>query len=305
MKNNKLVPVLCLLVFAIPALAQKDYTFKVLASKGSNEVKTGDSWTPLRTGASLKDTDEIKLGENSYVGLIHNSGKPKELKTAGVHKVNALAGAMKGGASVLNKYADFILSSNSAEAKKNRLSATGAVHRGAMDDITVFLPETQLATIYNNVAVVNWESKSDNSSPFVVTVKSMFGDEILMKEINGNSLTLDLTDPKLASEPNLLVFVHNKRDGKLSSGENGYVIKKIQPAEYQKIKTLLAEFVGEMAEETALNKFIMAGFYEENQLFIDAITAYEEAIKMAPEVETYREAYEEFLLRNRLKVSKK
>jgi cytochrome c-type biogenesis protein CcmH/NrfG len=45
----------------------------------------------------------------------------------------------------------------------------------------------------------------------------------------------------------------------------------------------------------------MAGFYEENKLFVDAIGAYEEAIKLAPDVPTYKEAYEEYLLRNKLK----
>jgi cytochrome c-type biogenesis protein CcmH/NrfG len=48
----------------------------------------------------------------------------------------------------------------------------------------------------------------------------------------------------------------------------------------------------------------LAGFYEENKLFIDAITAYEQAIKLAPDVPTYQEAYEEFLLRNKLKNQK-
>jgi hypothetical protein len=36
-------------------------------------------------------------------------------------------------------------------------------------------------------------------------------------------------------------------------------------------------------------------------LVIDAIACYEQAIKMDPENPTYTEAYEEFLLRNRLK----
>jgi hypothetical protein len=303
MKNKALLTVLMLGVFLNFATAQQTYTFKVLANKGTNEVKTGDTWAPLRTGASLKETDEIKLGENSYVGLIHSTGKPKELKTAGIHKVSALAGQMKGGASVLNKYADFILSSNSAEAKKNRLSATGAVHRaGSMEDIIVFLPENQHSSIYNTVAIVNWESKSGNKGPFVVTVQNMFGDDMIIKETPETTFTLDLNDPKLANEQHFLVQVKNKADNKLISAQ--HLIKKVQTAEQQKIKTMLAEFVGEMNEETALNKFIMAGFYEDNQLFIDAITAYEEAIKMAPDVETYKEAYEEFLLRNRLKIQK-
>jgi hypothetical protein len=303
MKNSKLVVVLLLAATANLAIAQQSYTFKVLANKGTNEVKTGDSWTALRTGASLKETDEIRLGENSYVGLIHSSGKPKELKKSGPYKIKDLASTMNGGASVLNKYADFILSSNSAEAKKNRLSATGAVHRaGSTEDIIVFLPENQHSSIYNTVAIVNWESKSGNRGPFVVSVRNMFGDDMIVKETPETTFTVDLTDPKLANEQHYLVQVRNKSDQKLISAE--HLIKKIQPAEMQKIKTLLSEFIGEMTEETALNKFIMAGFYEDNQLFIDAITAYEEAIKMAPDVDTYKEAYEEFLLRNRLKITK-
>jgi hypothetical protein len=303
MKNRMLAVVFVMMGCFYYVQAQSTYAFKVLANKGANEVKTGDSWTPLRTGASLKEGDEIKLGENSYVGLIHSSGKPKELKKAGPYKIKDLASTMTGGASVLNKYADFILSSNSAEAKKNRLSATGAVHRaGSMEDIIVFLPENQHSSIYNTVAIINWESKSGNRGPFVVTVQNMFGDDMISKETPESSYTLDLNDPKLANEQHFLVQVRNKNDSKLVSAQ--HLIKKVQTAEQQKIKTQLSEFVGEMNEETALNKFIMAGFYEDNQLFIDAITAYEEAIKMAPEVETYKEAYDEFLLRNRLKISK-
>ena len=70
------------------------------------------------------------------------------------------------------------------------------------------------------------------------------------------------------------------------------------------LKKALAEITGEVKEETALNEFIMAGFYEENKLFIDAITAYEKAIKLAPDVASYKEAYEEFLLRNKFKDAK-
>lgn len=302
MKNRMLVVVLALVGCINYTIAQSTYAFRVLANKGANEVKTGDTWQPLRTGASLKEGDEIKLGENSYVGLIHSSGKPKELKKAGPYKIKDLASSMTGGASVLNKYADFILSSNSAEAKKNRLSATGAVHRGTMEDIQVYLPENQHSSIYNSIAIINWESKSGNRGPFIVTVQNMFGEDIITKETPESTYTLDLNDPKLINDQHFLVQVRNKNDAKIVSAQ--HLIKRVQLGEQQKIKEQLSQFIGEMTEETALNKFILAGFYEDNQLFIDAITAYEEAIKMAPEVDTYKEAYEEFLLRNRLKVSK-
>jgi hypothetical protein len=78
----------------------------------------------VKTGASLKASDEHKLSENAYIGLVHKSGKPLELKAAGQYKVADLASKVATGTSVLNKYTDFILSSNSAEAMKNRLNAT-------------------------------------------------------------------------------------------------------------------------------------------------------------------------------------
>ncbi|MDZ7649625.1 MAG: hypothetical protein U5K54_22050 [Cytophagales bacterium] len=53
-----------------------------------------------------------------------------------------------------------------------------------------------------------------------------------------------------------------------------------------------------------LNKLVLAGFFEQNKLLIDAITSYEQAMKLAPDDATYSDYYEEFLLRNKLKVNK-
>ena len=257
----------------------QDYAFKVLANKGSNEVKSGQSWQSIKTGTSLKLTDELKVSENGYLGLVSSGGKPVELKQAGPYKVSALAEQMKGGTSVLNKYTDFILSSNSAESKKNRLSATGAVHRG-LDDIIVFLPLTQYSSVYNTAAIINWVAKG--SGPYVVTVKNMWGDELMKGETPENSIEINLTDPKFANEAAFLVEVNSKADANSKSEQ--YLIKRLPPEEQEKIKKALAEINADVKEETALNQFILAGFYEENKLFIDAITAYEKAIKMAPDV---------------------
>src|SRR4051812_7248465 len=126
MKNKKLKLTAALLFVATLTFAQQDYAFKVLVNKGKNEVKSGDSWLPIKTGTSLKSTDEIKVQENAYVGLIHVTGKPLEVKEAGKHKVVDLSAKVNGGSSVLSKYTDFILSANTQ--KKNNLTATGAVH---------------------------------------------------------------------------------------------------------------------------------------------------------------------------------
>lgn len=278
----------------------QDYTFRVLATKGSNEIKSGDSWQPIKTGASLKSGDELKITENASVGLVHSTGKPLEVKQAGTYKVADLASKVSGGSSVLNKYTDFILSSNSAEAKKNRLSATGAVHRG-LEDIKVYLPENQNAEIFNSIAYVNWEAKG--GAPYVVSFKNMFDEELVKVETPENSLKIDLSDPKFANETAILVEVKSKADSKSKSEQ--HLIKKLSQGRQEAIKKSYTELNNELGTETTeLNKLIQASFYEQNKLFIDAISSYEEVIKMAPDNASYKEAYEEFLLRNKLKPQK-
>ena len=299
MKTEKLTLIFGFIFISSLVLGQ-DYAFKVLANKGSNEVKAGDAWVPLKTGASLKKGDELKVADNSYLGLVHVTGKPVELKAAGSYKVDELSSKLGGGTSVLNKYTDFILSSNSAEAKKNRLSATGAVHRAAdaNTSIKLLLPENQHSGIYNNVAVISWDG-SKVAGPYVVTIKNMFEDQLAKAETPETSLQIDLADPRFANVSAILVEVSSKADPKQVSKQ--HMIKKLAPVEQEKVKKSLSEIIGEVTEQTALNKFILAGFYEENNLFIDAISAYEEAIKLAPDVPSYKDAYEEFLLRHGLK----
>ena len=55
-----------------------------------------------------------------------------------------------------------------------------------------------------------------------------------------------------------------------------------------------------MGGESALNHLILAGFYEEHQLLIDAIASYENAVRLAPDVAAIKDAYSEFLMRNAL-----
>lgn len=279
---------------------QGDYAFKVLANKGTNEVKSGDTWMAVKTGAVLSEKDEIKLSENSYVGLVSSKGKPLELKSSGSYKVVDLLSKVQTGSSVLNKYTDFILSSNSAEAKKNRLSATGSVKRGGDGALHMYLPENNNADVFNNTAVVSWEG--NKKGPYIVTLKNMFDEELAKIETPETSAQINLAAPEFANESAILVDVMSKNDLKTKSDQ--HLMKKLNNTQAEKVKKDLAEFSSQVSDETALNKFILAGFYEEKKLYIDAIAAYEQAIKMAPDVPSYREAYEEFLYRNKLKVVK-
>jgi hypothetical protein len=301
MKKGKYLVLCGFLLVSILVRAQEDYAFRVLANKGSNEVKSGDAWQPLKTGAQLKAGDELKISENASVGLVSKFGKPLEVKEAKVHKVADLLSRVGTSQSVLNKYTDFILSSNSAEAKKNRLSATGAVHRG-LEDIKVFLPENQFSDVYNSTVIINWQA-AKGGAPYIVSIKNMFDEELMKIETSETNAQVNLNDPKLANESNMLVEVKSKADTKSKSEQ--HLIKKLSSNRYEAVKQDLNKNAADLTEETAFNKYLLAAFYEENKLFIDAITCYEQAIKMDPENPTYKDAYEEFLLRNRMKAGSK
>lgn len=296
MKSRKLAFVLMILM--IPALslrAQNEYAFKVFVNKGRNEVKAGESWQAVKVGASLKSSDELKVTENSYVGLVHITGKPLELKQPGKYKVIDLAAKVGGGSSVLNKYTDFILSANTA--KKNNLAATGAVHRGT--EFRLYLPEkAQEAVIYNDEIIISWDGEKI-PGPYVVKFNSMFEDELAKMETKENKIKVNLADDSFVNEDNILVTVQSKSDaGKVS---NKYTLKRLSTADKQRIKNSLNEISSQLTEPTALNKLILSGFFEQNGLLIDAATAYQQAIELAPDVPAYKDDYNNFLLRNGLK----
>jgi hypothetical protein len=290
---KQLTVALIISTFSLSAFSQAAYTFRVIANKGTNQVKSGQTVQPLKAGTSLKKEDEIILGDNSYLGLVSANGKPLELKTAGNYKVSDLESKLKGGSTVLNKYTDFILSSN-AEGKKNRLSATGAVHRATETSaIHVMLPDNQNANVYNANVSITWDG-SKVQGPYVVTVKNMFEDKLDQFETTETNVQIDFA--KYSSESAVLIDVASKANPKM--GSKDYTIRRMNAADQEKVKKMLAEIQGDVAEETALNYFILAGFFEENKLFIDAIGAYEQAVKLEP---SFKEAYDEFLVRNNLK----
>ena len=111
MKIQKILFAVLVLASSIQLHAQ-DYAFKVLVNKGKNEIKSGSGWQQIKVGSSLTAKDELKIAENSYLGLVHVTGKPLELKQSGQYKVVDLSSKMKDGPSVVSKYTDFILSAN-------------------------------------------------------------------------------------------------------------------------------------------------------------------------------------------------
>jgi hypothetical protein len=288
------------LLFALSTTASvAQNVFKVLVNKGKNEVKVGTAWQAIKVGTGLTKSDEIKVAPNSYLGLVHiGTGKPIEIKEAKNYKVTELEGRVSPGASVLDKYTSFVLSSNSKP--NNNLKATGAVHRGPQN-INVYLPTVpSLTGVYGSIVVVNWDTETIKG-PYTVTFSNTFDDELRKVETAGNSAIVNLNDPEFAPENNIRVLVYSKSEDKSSPEQLAFRV--LSKTEKEKIrKAMDAEGISSIAnEQNALAKLMLASFYEEQKLLIDAASAYQQAISLAPDVPEYQAQYQAFLLRTSLK----
>jgi hypothetical protein len=294
-------------VFALMAsLAfSQTYTFKVMANKGANEVKEGNAWKPLRSGTLLNENDEIKVSPNAYIGLVHSSGRTMELNTAGNFKVKELASKVgSGSSSVASKYADFVLSKMEDGEPRSRLNATGAVHRAAMGGsrLAVFLPQTGnqekiLPEAFSSQALVRWQNLGEGKT-YVVTISDMLDDVLLKKETTATSLLLDFNEPAFkGAEGAVQVLVALKDDPTINSGfdMDGYIIRFPKKEAKEKVAQEVKSIVPDFDNTSALHHFILAGYFESNKQLVDALTHYDMAVSIAPDVEFYQEAYNDFL----------
>ncbi len=300
LQSMKKILSILLFVFLSASVSAQSYAFKVLVNKGKNEVKTTGGWQSVKVGVAITEKDEIKIGANSYVGLVHASGKPLELKEAKTYKVADLVKQMPSGSSVVTKYTDFILSSNSQ--KGNNIGATGAVDRGKeAADLHVNLPvPSEQAVFFNSRQTITWDSEG-LKGPFVVSFQSLFEDELKIIQTAENSVTIDLDGREFDSEDNILVEVISKADGKRSAR---LALKRLSKPDRAHVEKLLKELSAQTSEPIALNKYILAAFFEENKLYIDAATQYAEAIRLAPDVDLYKDEFNNFLLRTGIKKKK-
>ena len=295
----------CLIMYLSGTLLAQDYEFKVLANKGSNQFSTnGTDWAPIKTGGTLKSGDQVKLGDQSYLGLMHKSGQTYEIKTAGIHKMSDITTALSSNkSSVASKYADFVLSkANQSDEDINKnhrqyMAATGAVTRGENDKIKLLLPST--GDVFNDENTLKWTVVDDLKDPvYVVSVSNMFDEQIYSTETNDSILSINLSDPAFKDERLIIVDVSLKDDPEFKSGK--YAIKRLDPEFDQTVVMELDELKEMTKEETAMNMLILASFYEQNNLLVDALSYYQAAMDLAPDVDIFRHAYEQFVVSNSL-----
>ena len=221
-----------------------------------------------------------------------------ELTEAGEFKVSDLLSKIStGNSSVAAKYANFVMNKmTSQEGSGHRMSVTGAVERATNNSsLKVFIPES--VDLYNSDAVITWESV-EGETDYTVTLKNMFDDVIFELTTSDAAIKLNFDDPKIKDE--ILVIFNVKLTSDESVASDEYGIKRLSPEESQEIDKVLTVLKAEVGDDSSLDKLIYASFYEDNDLLIDALTNYVGAMELSPEVDDFKDAYQQFIMRNGL-----
>lgn len=297
-----------LMFFLINTSYGQGFVFRVLASKGENKVKKGENGetVPLKTGATLMSGDELIAASGAYIGLMHKTGRTIEVRNPGVTKISELESKLASSQSnVANKYAQFVMNKmneDDSDVNSNyraNMKATGAVQRATSSGaLKVLLPST--VDVLNAEAIVEWSKPEELESPtYIVSIKNIFEEEIYSAETDKNTMPINFEDENLSSERLVILTVKVKDNADFMSGDYG--IKRISDDEASSINQNLEALKAEVPmDDSPLNRLIYASFYEENNLILDAITQYQKAITLSPDVADFKDLYEDFLIKNGL-----
>lgn len=288
-----------LMPICIAFMVNAQDVFKVLAAKGGSTVKSANSaeWKKTLIGMKIQQTDAIKLNANDYLGLIHiASGKTLELKTAGSYNVKDLATKVSAtGSTYSQKYAEYVMNAMSNNSGGTNNSVGGVVYRDVYD-VMIDLPDAKASTVVSTSKVfdVRWH-KHPKITTYLVVVQNMFDEVVFTTETKDTTVKVDLTKGDLGDENRVKFKVVAKNaEERLWPGDKDVSFHIDETKGLEKRKT---EFLSEVKEETALNYLIKAKFYESESMFMEAIDAYDKAIKLEPKVEEFKALKHEYLLK--------
>jgi len=172
------------------------------------------------------------------------------------------------------------------------MAVTGAVERKVGSYTISVLSPNKSDVISNSSVTLRWLSNKGVNT-YVVNIMNRYEEPVLTKETTATILIVDMNKLNLKDEGVYFWSVYAKENPKIRSHD--FAISHLAKDKILSVEEAFNALKGELAEETAINNIIMASFYEQNSLFLDAINSYEEAIKIAPDVNAYKMAYKNFL----------
>lgn len=297
-----------LLLFCGSALSQKG-DFSVLAVKGMVQYQTSSGWNKVLTGDNLSATSKIKVGANSYLGLVYKNGNTFEIKNAGEFSLTDIANKLKSDkGSLSQKLADYVMNEISSskellasENYRNNMQTLGSVERAVELDLVSKRKRIQLRSPFKTDVLsdkVNlfW-AKTDGVNKYKIVVTDLFN-SVYSTETSDTSIVLNVKDAKLDKDVYYFWTVSALNETDMKSEES--CVRFLSDSEVKEVNSNLQELLADIDENSALGRIIKATFFEKHNLIFEARQQYINAIDIAPEVDEYKFLYMRFLKRSKM-----
>lgn len=271
-------------VFVVQTIRAQTKYFKVAYIKGKVEVKSKKRWVALKVSDRLGRENEIRLDRNATLHLTDSAGLPFLFTLPGVYVLGDYYDNSRT-SMIVNRDGQMIM--GKAARMKQTFFASDA-------PIKVLLPrDSTFATVYAKMVGIRWIDHA-NKGPYIVTIKTLFKETIATYEVSSTEMTFDPNQERFQKERVFYVIVSSVSNPKYKSHE--HVFKRIPIHErYRDDDILNKEII--LDNSSALDQLILAGFYEDQALYTDAVNAYLEAIRIEKDDPVYAEAFTIFLRR--------
>lgn len=338
MKKSAFLILLFVFSFVFGELSAASYEFKIIGMKGDVKVKTAkkNKWIKAKTAGKLGKKDRIKLGKNSYVGLVHKNGKTIELKKRGEYKISSLMKKVKKkGSDVSSKFADYVSEEisetddlfASGDYQEN-MGTTGAVERATDNDRNsegkissmTGLDENEFSGLNETMSFLN-SFESDKLEVRIPKVSYVIDEVVLFSWYAKDGVSkykFELYDAKnkmiYTEETDQIALVLNLREKGIKEGKCYYwhikageevsdesCIFLVGKQRSDEIKEMVNSIESTYDEDSATRYLVLAQLYDDENLQNRADIAYQKALELSPDTEGYKRLYAKYLLKLGLK----
>jgi len=294
---------------------QAQELFKVMATKGGSQFAKTASLNDKKnivTGQKLFTDDNITMPAGAYLALVHKSGKTIELKQAGTFNVNDISAKVAANNVSFNqKYSEYVLNEltkgEKADIKadhQSHMNVTGSVERGG-ESLKAYLPIK--SDILELKSSISWAPVSDvkGTKTYSIKFSNMFDEVLYSTTTTDTTYNFDLSTMKLGEDKSVIVEVSLKENPERKCTPRFInIISGTKSIDLKSKEQSVLETIGN-DPNSSLNAFLIGSFYDDNNLYIEASSNYQRAIKLEPEVSEYSAAYNDLLIKSGVVTEKK
>lgn len=288
MKYARLLIVPLLLLFLFGTVAAQD-GFVVMSVKGKVEVKSagkGAKWSVVKVGDVLKNNQTIRTSFASYVKLMAGSNRLLSVDENSTTRLSALE--QKNASSSDGSASGRLLAYAAKQVKKTRTRSDepvfGAV-RGNTEVFSAVFPKYQVMT---TEPLFEWVD-ADKAQEYQFVLLNDSFDVVTRSTLKESRLKYGGGTPALAEDRQYYWRITRLSDGMESDIQSFRVLPADTIAAVREELARLDEELGAMGADSVTLHLIRAIYFERKGLYTDAFAEYKETVRLAPEVQEYRE----------------